>query len=229
VPSLAKPSEELLQLLKQLTEDPANEVVIISGRDADTLHSWLGDLHIHLIAEHGAAFKYKANEWKEKVNMEPEWKDRIRPMMQLYTSRCAGSFVEEKKSTLAWHYRNCHPDLGFIRSRELRNNLLQMAVNTPVQVIDGNKVLEVRMLGVDKGASGMEIINELNPDFIMCIGDDTTDEDMFRMLRDRGYTIKVGRGNTSAQYTILSQNDVFPFLKKFVAVTKKEEPSYSGN
>jgi trehalose 6-phosphate synthase/phosphatase len=85
-----------------------------------------------------------------------------------------------------------------------------------LQVIDGNKVLEVRMVGVDKGAAANKMLLNLNPDFIMAIGDDATDEDMFRALRDKGYTIKIGRANTSAQYTILSQREVFPFLQQFV-------------
>ncbi|RZL05617.1 MAG: trehalose-phosphatase, partial [Pedobacter sp.] len=196
IPSMAAPSEELMQLLTQLTADPANEVVIISGRDAKTLSNWLGHLPLNLIAEHGACIKHKGEGWRENTPMSAEWKAQLRPIMQLFVDRCAGSFIEEKKSTLAWHYRNTYPELGFMRSRELRNNLMQLTANTPLQVIDGNRVLEVRIVGVDKGASSTQIINRLNPDFILCIGDDTTDEDMFRAVYDKGYTIKVGRGNT---------------------------------
>jgi trehalose 6-phosphate synthase/phosphatase len=174
------------------------------------------------VAEHGAAVKMKGEGWKEQATMSAEWKDKIRPMMQLFVKRCAGSFIEEKKSTLAWHYRNTHTDLGFSRSRELRNSLLQLTANTPLQIIDGNKVLEVRMIGVDKGATAMNLYKSLKPDFILCIGDDTTDEDMFRALADKGYTIKVGRGNTSAEYTIVSQNDVFPFLRKLAERSETE-------
>jgi trehalose 6-phosphate synthase/phosphatase len=216
VPAMAAPTDDLISLLTQLTSDDRNEVVIISGRDAQTLDNWLGHLSISLVAEHGAAVKMKGEEWKEQATMSAEWKDKIRPLMELYVKRCAGSFMEEKKSTLAWHYRNTHPDLGFSRSRELRNSLLQLSANTPLQIIDGNKVLEVRMIGVDKGATALNMLKTLNPDFVLCIGDDTTDEDMFRALTDKGYTIKVGRGNTTAGYTIVSQNDVFPFLKRLL-------------
>jgi trehalose 6-phosphate synthase/phosphatase len=228
VPSMAIPSEELIELLKQLTADTTNELIIISGRDAHTLEKWLGHLPLNLIAEHGAAVRYKGEEWRQQADMSTEWKEQLRPMMQLFVSRCAGSFLEEKKSTLAWHYRNCHPDLGFSRSRELQNSLLQLTANTPLQVIDGNKVLEVRMIGVDKGTSGLNMINKFEPDFILCIGDDTTDEDMFRMLRDRAYTIKVGYGNTAAEYNIYSQKDVFPLLRRLIKPVKEEKPDYSS-
>jgi trehalose 6-phosphate synthase/phosphatase len=216
VPSMASPTNELLKLLKQLSEDPKNDVVIVSGRDAQTLEQWLGHLPVSLVAEHGAAVKYKNGEWHIQATMATEWKDKIKPLMQLFVNRCAGSFIEEKKSTLAWHYRNTDPDLGFSRSRELRNSLLQLTGNTPLQVIDGNKVLEVRLIGVDKGTTALNMVKNMAPDFMLCLGDDATDEDMFRSLADKAYTIKIGRGNTAAKYTILAQKDVFPFLRRFI-------------
>lgn len=217
LPSMAAPSNELLDLLTNLTNHPDNDVVIISGRDMATLEKWLGKLPLNMIAEHGACMRYKDGSWMEVVAINTEWKDQVRPLMELFVDRCAGSFIEEKKSTLAWHYRNTDRELGFNRSRELRNSLLQLTANTSLQVIDGNKVLEVRMIGVDKGAASINMLAHIEPDFILCIGDDATDEDMFRALRDKGYTIKIGRANTAAQYTILSQREVFPFLTRFVS------------
>jgi trehalose 6-phosphate synthase/phosphatase len=214
IPNLAIPGEDLLQLLANLSNDEANEIIIISGRDSETLEKWMGHLPLSLIAEHGASIKYKGQNWQQQVSISPEWKDQIRPLLELFVTRCVGSFVEEKTNTLAWHYRNTHPDLGFIRSRELRNSLLQLITNTPLQVIDGNKVLEVRLTGIDKGVTAQKIVGHYSPQFTLCIGDDTTDEDMFKVLRDKAYTIRIGRGNTAAKYTILSQVEVAPFLKK---------------
>mgnify|MGYP000695756895 CR=1 FL=1 len=228
LPSLAAPTDELIQLLDQLTNDPSNEIVVISGRDVDTLEKWLGKLPLNMIAEHGACIKEKGKEWKEQTPINTEWKEQVRPLMQLFVDRCAGSFIEEKKSTLVWHYRNTNSELGFVRSRELRNSLLQLTANTPLQIVDGNKVLEVRMVGVDKGAAATSIIASLGPDFILGIGDDATDEDMFRALRDRAYTVKIGRANTAAQYTILSQREVLPFLAKFVRPVEEKQMNYSA-
>lgn len=228
LPSLAVPSNELIELLKHLSDESSNEIVVISGRDVDTLEKWLGKLPLNMIAEHGACVKYKGGEWKEQMPINTEWKDQVRPMMQLFVDRCAGSFIEEKKSTLAWHYRNTNSELGFMRSRELRNSLLQLTANTPLQIVDGNKVLEVRMVGVDKGAAATNMISALKPDFILGIGDDATDEDMFKALRDKAYTVKIGRANTSAQYTILSQREVLPFLKRFVQGMEKKKMNYSA-
>lgn len=218
MPEMASPTSELLQLLEAFTADERNQVVIISGRDAPTLENWLGHLPITLVAEHGAVVRYRNEEWQTLTNQSAEWKDSLRPMMSLFVNRCPGSFLEEKKNTLAWHYRNTNPDLGFTRSRELRNSLLQITANTPLQVIDGNKVIEVRQMGIDKGTTSMNIINQWQPGFVLCMGDDTTDEDMFRALRNKGFTIKIGQGNTAAQYSIWSQEEVMPLLRKLIAV-----------
>ena len=227
LPSMAFPGEELLQLLKELATDASNEIIIISGRDSNILEKWLGDLPVSLVAEHGAMIRYKGKEWVQQNTVSNAWKEQIKPIMQLFVSRCAGSFVEEKKNTLAWHYRNTHPDLGFVRSRELQNSLLQLTVNTPLQVIDGNKVLEVRIIGIDKGVTAQKIMQHFTPDFTLCLGDDTTDEDMFKVLRDKAFTIKIGSGNTAAEYTLPSQQEVLPLLKKFISPVRIGQYGYT--
>jgi trehalose 6-phosphate synthase/phosphatase len=146
--------------------------------------------------------------------------------MQIFVSRCVGSFIEEKNNTIAWHYRNTQTDLGFSRSRELVNNLGQMVQNTMLQVVDGNKVVEVRMSGFDKGVMALRIVNDLNPDFTLCIGDDTTDEDMFKALGNKAYSIKVSNGFTAAQYTVLSQRKVLPLLDQLTTPLTQNE--YAG-
>ena len=93
--------------------------------------------------------------------------------------------------------------------------------------MDGNKVLEVRMVGVDKGVAALSMLASIDADFILCIGDDATDEDMFKVMRDKAYTIKIGRANTSAQYTILSQKEVYPFLRKFIEAIEQKNFKYS--
>ncbi len=216
LPTLAVPGSELLNILEHLSKDNHNEIVVISGRDTETLEKWFGHLPLNLVSEHGACQRFKNEDWQMQASSSSGWKEEIRPLLQLFVTRCAGSFIEEKKNTIAWHYRNTNPDLGFIRSRELYNNLQQLITNTPLQVVDGNKVIEVRMIGVDKGSTALNIIGRLNPDFILCIGDDATDEDMFRVMKDKAYTIKVGSGNTNAQYKLLQQKDVLPLLRRFM-------------
>jgi trehalose 6-phosphate synthase/phosphatase len=228
IPSEATPSKYLIEQLEMMASDPKNEVVVISGRDEKTLHSWLGKLPISLVAEHGASIRFKGSEWRKQFNIQQGWKDRIRPIMELFTSRCAGSLVEEKENTLAWHYRNTISDLGFTRSRELINAISQLISNTSLQVIDGNKVVEVRQSGVDKGTTAMKLVNNFSPNFVFCIGDDATDEDMFNILRNKAFTIKIGNGATAAEYNILQQTEVLPLLSNLIdSANIKQRNAYS--
>lgn len=212
IPSEAAPDNAVRELLGRLCADESNHVVVISGRDLSSLDRWLGMLPLTLVAEHGASYRPRNGAWQQMVSVSELWKDEIRRVMQLFVIRCAGSFIEEKRNTIAWHYRNTQTGLGFSRSRELLNMLSQLIQNTTLQVIDGNKVVEVRVSGFDKGASALKIVNETDPDFVLCLGDDTTDEDMFKALEGDAYTIKVNNGASAAQYTILSQQEVVPLL-----------------
>ncbi|RPD51651.1 bifunctional alpha,alpha-trehalose-phosphate synthase (UDP-forming)/trehalose-phosphatase [Paracnuella aquatica] len=221
LPSMAAPGGDLLEVLSALSAAEENELIIISGRDATTLQEWLGHLPLTLVAEHGACIRFHGGEWQTLVTQPDDWKAQIRPILELFVNRCPNSFIEEKKNTLAWHYRNTDPDLGFNRSRELRNSLLQLTTNTPLHVVDGNKVIEVRLLGVDKGSTALNLINQFKPEFTLCIGDDTTDEDMFKALKDDAYTIKIGRGNTAARYSMGAQMDVLPLLRQLVMRTPR--------
>ncbi|HEX4373917.1 MAG TPA: bifunctional alpha,alpha-trehalose-phosphate synthase (UDP-forming)/trehalose-phosphatase [Puia sp.] len=225
IPSQAIPNKQLIDFLYGLAADENNYIAIISGREADVLEKWFGEMPLTLVAEHGASIRKKGEKWRQEISGADKWKDEIRPLLKFFVSRCAGSFIEEKKHTIAWHYRNTQAALGFTRSRELMNNLTQLTQNSPLQVVDGNKVIEVRISGFDKGITALKIVNEVSPDFILCIGDDITDEDMFKALeqKPKAYTIKVGYGSTSAKYTIISQAQVLPLLNH---LTEKE---YAGS
>lgn len=215
-PREAVPGSTLLNLIAHLSADPRTNLSIISGRDAATLEEWFGHLPINLVAEHGAAIRRKEDTWELRREFDQQWKPLIRPTMEMFCKRCPGSFVEEKNHTLAWHYRNVEPDAGFTRSRELLDNLYHLIRNAQLQVIDGNKVIEVRIAGIDKGAAALKLLEEGDYDFVMAVGDDKTDEDMFRALNERAVTIKVGRGQSVANFSVKTQQEVITFLEQLV-------------
>jgi trehalose 6-phosphate synthase/phosphatase len=215
LPHLAVPDKNLVTLLKLISGDSRNNVAIISGRDSKALQQWFGDLQVTLIAEHGAGIRPKSGEWRYFLNIDQSRKAIIQPMLEIFCQRSPGSFVEEKKHTLVWHYRNVDRELGFIRSRELLDNLHHMVRNSHLHIIDGNKVIEIRISGIDKGAVTKRLIDEDNYDFVLAVGDDKTDEDMFRILPDDAYTIKIGSGHTCAHYHLTDQIEVLRLLTQF--------------
>lgn len=211
-PGYAHPSRELLRLLSNLSTSPSTEVVIISGRNFQVLEEWLGHLSIHLVAEHGASFRLKGENWQHYTDIDLSWKGLIKSTFEHFVQRSPGSFIEEKEYTIAWHYRGVEEELGFIRSRELLDNLYHLVRNTHLNVLDGHKVIEVRAAGIDKGIATGKIMELFPSDFILAMGDDKTDEDIFNVLKGRGVTIKVGNDLTAAEFNVRNQGEAFHLL-----------------
>jgi trehalose 6-phosphate synthase/phosphatase len=199
-PKLAKPDAELVELLTTLGSDPANHVTIISGRPRRTLEEWVGKLPISLIAEHGVWLRNQGEDWRMLKTMTSDWKERVRPILQLYVDRLPGALLEEKEFSLAWHYRRADPEQASLRAKELIDDLAGYTRNIDVQVFEGNKVIEIRNSGVNKGTAGLEWLKQYAPDFILGIGDDWTDEDLFRALPPPAFSVCVGLASTAARY-----------------------------
>ncbi|GAB2953190.1 bifunctional alpha,alpha-trehalose-phosphate synthase (UDP-forming)/trehalose-phosphatase [Hymenobacter coalescens] len=213
-PKLVRPEAELRELLQTLAADERTHVVIISGRDRHTLSEWLGDLPLDFIAEHGIWLRHRGQEWEMLQPLRNDWKAEMRPIMENYVNRTAGSFIEEKDYALVWHYRRTDPDLGRVRAQELITHLTFIGQSSGLQVIDGNKVVEIKNAGVDKGTAAARWVASIEPDFILTIGDDRTDEDTFRVMPDEAYSIKVGtHARSFAKYSVRNTADVRRLLR----------------
>ncbi len=213
-PPMAEPDKEIMDLLQKISNNPKNNVVVVSGRDRATLEKWLVCLNIELVAEHGAWIKPRGRDWQCMQPFEKEWKETIRPILKLYSDRTAGSFVEEKEFCLVWHYRRADPELAYIREQELRGALLNLTENLDVGVFEGNKILEIRNVGVNKGRAAEVWIAKQNWDFVLAAGDDYTDEEMFEALPEGAYSIKVGLSMSKALFNVDNANEIRSLLKE---------------
>jgi trehalose 6-phosphate synthase/phosphatase len=214
-PENAIPSQQTIDTLTTLANHPKNEVVVISGRNHEFLEKHFGHLPITLVAEHGSLMKYKNEEWVSPTHISNEWKEVIKPILKTFVQRCPNTFLEEKTYSLAWHYRRAEAELGFVRSRELLVTLLEIA-NNDLKIIDGNKVIEIKNTGIDKGTACRQLMVKENYDFVLAIGDDRTDEDMFTALTaENNFTIKVGTSQSAAKYYLLTVQQVHSFLANF--------------
>jgi len=207
-PEKAGPDKKLQSLLKTLAAEQGNEIVIISGRDKEILSYWLGNLNASLIAEHGAWIKEKGKDWQAIEPLLTDWKDKIRPILELYADRTPGSFVEEKGFSLVWHYRRADAEFASLRLQELRDAVLNLTENLDIGVFEGSKILEVKNIGISKGHAAEKWLSKSKWDFILAAGDDYTDEDMFSVLPDNAYSIKVGHGISKARFNLDSVDDL---------------------
>ena len=214
-PEEAKPDEKLIDILDGLCKDEKNDVTIISGRDRTTLDDWFGRIkNIGLTAEHGVWIKKKGEDWQMITPLTNHWKNSIKPILELYMDRTPGSFIEEKEFSLVWHYRKSDSKLAEIRARELKNSLLDLTGNLRLEIMSGNKVIEIKDAGIGKDKAALKWISNKDKPFILAIGDDVTDENIFNVLPDYAYSIKVGFGHSKAKYNIISPFYVREFLKK---------------
>lgn len=211
-PKKAAPSKLLLSILAKLAAYPDTEVCIVSGRTKEALDLWFDGMPLSLVAEHGAWIKQKGR-WVQKQGSFQQYKDALLPILKRYAERTPGAEVEEKSFSLVWHYRNVPPELAYARSIGLQHELRQELTDSDVDIFNGSKIIEIKPRSVHKGAVVGTLHASAAADFVLCIGDDYTDEDMFEALPASAYTIKVGLGETAARFQLSSVEKVHQLLR----------------
>lgn len=203
-PELAAPDLEVKKLLRNLAMRPRTSVHVLSGRTRQTLDHWLGDLPIGLHAEHGFwSRNHPGGRWEPITEHPLEWKQEISPLLEQFTEATPGSLVEEKTGGFAWHYRMADPIFGEMHARELCHRLEQVSLKLPVEVISGDKAIEIRSQGINKGIIGTRLISSVDESTtILAMGDDRTDEDLFGALDPNGYSVHVGPQPSQATYRV---------------------------
>lgn len=223
-PEMAKPDAKRLELLAKLAGNPKNHVVIISGRDARTMQAWFGDIPAGLVAEHGAWVRLAGQPWQRTKALTNEWKQELLPVLETYADRLPGAFVEEKEDTVAWHYRMADPEQAELRASELVDHLVSLTAKSDLQVVQGSKVVEIKRAGVDKGNAALNWLTDNAYDFILAVGDDTTDEDLFKALPASAVSIRVGISGTHAQYNVRNCADVIDLLRSLAGMPAPVSP-----
>ncbi len=212
-PEDAKPTPELLNVLSHLASQPGNKVVISSGRDHQTLEQWLGHLPVDMAAEHGSYYK-EYGKWHKNVTDEKPWDDEILSILNTFVEKTPRSILEEKETTLVWHFRNVDAWLASLREQQLFETLIGPCSLKNLQIMRGNKILEIKSPKFNKGSEARRLLTVDNYDFVLAMGDDTTDEDTFRELPADAFTIKIGNFSQLARYNIRSQAGTLPFLMR---------------
>lgn len=209
----AKPPKALLNLLQTLADDTRNEIVVVSGRTAADLEAWMGHLPISLIAEHGAAIKKVGNKrWQNIEHEDTAWKRALIPILQNYSQQTPKSRLEIKRHSLVWHYRASPPYYAQKYAVTIKRVLKPYLKTHGLELFQGNKILEIKDPRISKGAVIAPWLKRYH-NFVLAIGDDFTDEEMFQAVSPEAYSIKVGTGRTAARFRLKSSTDVTALLK----------------
>ena len=226
-PMDSKPDVHLINKLKYLSDNPSNTVVVTSGRDRNTLESWFGDLTIDIVGEHGAWIRKQEERWINEQSRNQAWKADIYDLLSQYALKTPGSYIEEKEFSLVWNYRKADAWLAELRLRNLHEALYPAMKDLDLELMEGNKVLEIKNAGVNKGGGVANWLNEAY-DFILVIGDDATDEETFKVMPEHAFTIKVGLGDiSSAKYNFRYASEVRDLLADFANLAYRKQMAQS--
>ncbi|KAI7829840.1 glycosyltransferase family 20-domain-containing protein [Gamsiella multidivaricata] len=183
---------DMIKVVTQLAKDPRNLVYIMSGRTRESLDEvFSGIENIGLCAEGGCFLKpVGKSAWEDQVQegTDMQWRKKVMEMFEYYKERTPGSEIEEKAIPIVWHYRQAdNPSYGLWQARECQNHI-EEAIGSiyPIHAVVGRKCLEVMPRDVSKAHATKTIVETLRQqygedamDFVLCIGDDRSDEDMF--------------------------------------------------
>jgi len=220
-PDLAAPDRALRDLLAALAAKPGVRLHIVSGRRRETLDRWFGDLAVGLHAEHGYWSRMtKDGSWVATTEIVADWKAAVRTVLDRATALTPGALVEDKTAALAWHWRMAEPDLGAARAEELWRLLKEELQASPVELLAGEKVIEVRPRGMTKARAVERVLAQVSLPLptIAAMGDDVTDEDTFRALAPDAITISVGYRPSVARYRVATPGDARALLASAIGV-----------
>jgi len=216
-PQLAAPDAALKKLLKALAARRGTSVHVVSGRPRDVLERWFGNLSIQLHAEHGFWSRLQPERsWEAAREESSDWKQKVLPLLEQFAAATPGSLIEEKAAAIAWHYRMADLEFGTLQAETLSLRLKEELDGMPVEVLPGDKVIEVRLQGIHKGIIVPRLLGRHPGLRVLAMGDDRTDEDLFAALPPGSFAVHVGPGQSRAQYRLADPASARWFLSRLV-------------
>jgi trehalose 6-phosphate synthase/phosphatase len=250
------PSIELSVILESLCADPKNVVFVVSGKETRAVGKYFGNIRgLGLGAEHGLYYRWPREDqvadpdgkmkWQTIMHIaDDSWKESAKIVMDIYVQRTHGTYIEQKGNALIWQFSDADPEFGFLQSKELEDHLHSILSNHPVEIIRGGGVsdgyIEVRPAGANKGlflehALTTMKAQSMEPDFVLVVGDDISDEPMFErvtmLLHDQpqvsAFSVTVGKKPTAAKAYVDDSSAVLELLTT-LSKTLQRDKKYSS-
>ncbi|TDH72885.1 hypothetical protein CCR75_009457 [Bremia lactucae] len=249
-----RPSSRMMEALTNLTSDPRNTVFVVSGVSKANLSASLGHIRgLGLVSDNGALYSWARSIDVENIedtsmhddnnfsdrfwhqhNFKFDWRpvrSIVDPILKVYCTRTNGSVLRYAQQGIAWNFRSTDPEWGLLQANSLQNDLEEVIRDLPVCIIRKKGLLEIVPEGLNKGVVARQIltqdatISHGHPDFLFCIGDDTTDESMFKAIYDyyaeRTEENVLGRGPGSYE-DFLASSDEGPLYHVFTCTVGKK-------
>uniref|UniRef100_A0A7S0HVN1 CBM20 domain-containing protein n=1 Tax=Hanusia phi TaxID=3032 RepID=A0A7S0HVN1_9CRYP len=245
----SRPDMDFIESIKALAKDERNTVFLLSSQEKAMVQEWFPKetweqywANLGVTAENGCFYRWGKATWENLTEeLDLSWKERARKLLRMYTDRVHGTYIQEKACSLVWHYADCDQDWGAMQARELTDHLEDILESDEVDVIPGQCRVEVRPKTINKGVAVellLRTIEKKKPvDFVLCVGDDRSDEDMFALIRDRQrfseqgncavYACTVGLRPSHAGYYLSEMAELRQLLKALQDKSISANRSYS--
>ncbi|KAL7089222.1 hypothetical protein ACP275_13G175700 [Erythranthe tilingii] len=224
---------DLKEPLKKLCDDPKTTVIVLSGSDRNVLDENFGEYNLWLAAEHGMFLRLTTGDWMTTMpeNLNMDWVDSVRHVFEYFTERTPRSHFELRETSLVWNYKYADVEFGKLQSKDLLQHLWTGPIsNASVDVVQGARSVEVRAVGVTKGAAIDRILGEIvhynavkTPiDYVLCIGHFLPkDEDIYTFFEPE---LPVGPPPTTRAKIANSLNRFTPNSPGMSAFCRKAPP-----
>lgn len=222
-PGKARLRPEFREALRRLAACPGVHLFVLSGRELGNVSRLVGLKGLYYGGNHGIELKGPGLAWRDAGAAKA--RARVAALAADTRERFpagTGVLVEDKGFSASIHYRNLKPAYraGFFA----RMRALTAAGHKDLSWSRGHKVFELRPAGAPhKGDALLRLLRRLQARTAVAVGDDLTDEDMFRTLPG-GITIRIGRkAGSAAAYYIARQSEVLRLLRFIAAERKRGE------
>ncbi|KAJ8761922.1 hypothetical protein K2173_006524 [Erythroxylum novogranatense] len=185
---------DLREPLMKLCDDEKTTIVVISGSDRAVLDNNFGGYKIWLAAENGMFLRFTTTEWMTTMpeNLNMDWVDSVKHVFEYFTERTPRSHFELRETSLVWSYKYADVEFGRIQARDMLQHLWTGPIsNAAVDVVQGSRSVEVRAVGLTKGAAIDRILGEVVHnkgmkapiDYVLCVGHFLAkDEDVYQFF-----------------------------------------------
>ena len=213
-PDAVAPTARLQALLGRLPGATGNAVAIVSGRPVEEVDRLLAPHRLAVAGIHGLERRVAAGA-VEQTTVETDWIQDAKDTMERFVASHPGLILENKRVTLALHYRN-RPEL----ENTVQDFVANLDLPASVESLRGRKVIEVKPRRMNKGEAIRAFMSE--PPFMgrtpVFAGDDVTDESGFTVVNELGgVSVKVGDGATGANWRLPGVSDVLDWLSDAIS------------
>lgn len=246
-----KPSQLTTLALSRLCADPNNTVYVVSGDSQQNLEMAVGNIPgLGLAASNGACFAHPGGAqrvWKY-LDFGVDWnavKKVAMPIISKFTARTNGSFVKLTHSSIGWSYYSCDPEWGSLQASHLVTELGEALRSFDVRFVALKGILEVVPKKLHKGHIVKQILEEEQKksavDFVLCMGDDISDEKMFSSVinfasdsderNSYAFNVAVGKKPTKASFFVEDASEVGNVLVALSGDVRlfERQASYDGS